>query len=92
MKLFRHKTQLIRFAVTGVAGLILASCTSSPYDTEPMAEAVPVSKAALPTNVKGDPKIEEMLACIRETDVLHGRTFEVGSFADSTGTVANLWA
>jgi hypothetical protein len=48
-------------------------------------EAVPVTKAALPTTIKGEPKIEAMLACIRSTGVLRRKTFEVGSFADSTG-------
>ncbi len=49
--------------------------------------AVPVSTASLPTIVQPYPRIESTLACIKETGVLNGKTFVVGSFADSTGKI-----
>lgn len=44
-----------------------------------------VKSASLPTAVKPYPRIETTLACIRSTGAVRGRTFVVGSFADSTG-------
>lgn len=52
----------------------------------PMAE-VPVTTASLPSTVQPYGRIEEVLACIRDTRVLRGRTFVVGAFADSTGKI-----
>lgn len=51
---------------------------------------VEVSQAALPTSVRPYPQIEQTLSCIRSTGVLHGKIFEVGSFADSTGKINSV--
>jgi hypothetical protein len=50
------------------------------------------SQAPLPTNVHANPAIEDTLACIRSTGVLHNRTFIVGAFADSTGKINSVAA
>jgi hypothetical protein len=54
--------------------------------------AAPVSEAALPSIVQPYPMIEGALACIRQSGVLHGRTFVVGPFADSTGKINSVAA
>ena len=46
--------------------------------------------AVLPTSVSPSPRIDKTLACIRDTGVLHGRTFIVGAFADSTGKINSV--
>jgi hypothetical protein len=51
---------------------------------------VPVTKAAMPSVVQPYPRIEETLRCIRHTGVLHGKTFVVGPFADSTGKINSV--
>lgn len=66
-----------------VAGL--GACAPQPEDI--VADAVPVTKAALPTTIRHEPRIEATLACIRRTGILSDRTFVVGSFADSTGKI-----
>jgi len=51
---------------------------------------VAVSSAAMPSSVKPYPLIEQTLRCIAETHVLSGKTFVVGSFADSTGKINSV--
>lgn len=41
----------------------------------------------MPSAVEPYPRIEETLQCIRHSGVLHGLTFVVGPFADSTGKI-----
>jgi len=64
--------------------VIFGGCQSLAHYGVP---AVPVTQAALPTSVKPYPRIEQTLSCIRDTGVLDGVTFLVGSFADSTGKI-----
>lgn len=64
---------------------VLAGCSTaqnSKVGTDPM-----VTNATFPSLVKPYKEVEDMLACIRDTGALHGLTFVVGPFADSTGKV-----
>lgn len=71
-----------------LAASALASCKGIRHgDAELPSPEVAVSSASLPTSVKPYPQIEDTLACIRQTGVMHGITFVVGSFADSTGKI-----
>ena len=67
--------------------IIFSGCTRSESGRILLDDKVPVTKATLPSVVKPYPLIEKTLKCIRETGVLKGRTFLVGSFADSTGKI-----
>jgi len=73
-------------AIAAILGLSasLAGCANGPGVA---ANEVAVTSAALPSSVQPYPRIEKTLACIAETGVLHGSTFVVGSFADSTGKI-----
>jgi len=76
------------FSVAGLAAIALAGCAATPtIDGSAPAPQVNVTQAALPTAVQPYPKIERVLHCIRETGALRGKTFVVGSFADSTGKI-----
>lgn len=76
-----------KLAIASTA-LTFAGCANlSLEDGGARSKAVHVTKAALPSVVQPYPRIEKALACIRRTRVLSRRTFEVGSFADSTGKV-----
>lgn len=68
--------------VAVAASLLFAGCGT---DLASLDETVPVTQAPLPSAVQPYPRIENALACIRQTGVLRGRTFVVGAFADSTG-------
>jgi hypothetical protein len=80
----------MRAGLIGLAMLTTQGCAVTNTETGQVDEAVPVTLAGLPTRVQSYPRIEETLTCIRETGVLRGRTFEVGSFADSTGKINNV--
>lgn len=73
--------------LTVLAAAALGGCHSLDHFAQPEVE---VSKAALPTSVKPYPRIEETLACIKSAGVLRDKTFEVGSFADSTGKINSV--
>lgn len=79
---------VIRYTRLGMlAGLILLSgCRSAMHDESPQRELA-VTTSSLPSVVKPYPRIESTLACIRSTGAVHGKTFVVGSFADSTGKI-----
>ena len=62
-----------------VAVLLLGGCAAS--------GEVEVVQSSLPSVVQPYPKIENVLYCIRDTGVLQGKVFIVGSFADSTGKI-----
>lgn len=66
---------------------VLAGCDTFHRDRLPVAHAVPVTTASLPTVVQPYPRIERVLYCINNSGVLRGRRFVVGSFADSTGKI-----
>jgi len=75
-------------SAAGLAAIGLAGCAATPtLDPSVPAPQVKVTQAALPTAVQPYPKIERVLHCIRDTGALRGKTFVVGSFADSTGKI-----
>jgi hypothetical protein len=59
--------------------------TNTPQDSK--GPRLPVTEASLPSIVQPYPRIERVLACIHQSNVLRGRTFVVGPFADSTGKI-----
>lgn len=74
-------------ALAFVASILISCKTTDRADTETPTPEVAVTTASLPTSVKPYPQIEDTLRCIRQTGVLRGVTFIVGSFADSTGKI-----
>lgn len=86
MTTVRHRCAGAAFAVS--AASLLSGCA---HDTlVGSTEIVPggaVTQAALPSSVQPYPRIEQTLACIRQTGALAGVTFVVGPFADSTGKI-----
>ena len=92
-----NKKSALRPRSIGLALIALATtgCTTLPTKEPIRSEvlpAVPVTTASLPTIVQPYPRIEGALACIKETGVLNGKTFRVGSFADSTGKINSVAA
>jgi hypothetical protein len=82
-----------RLLVCSAVSLVLAGCaTTSKTEAELGSEATDpiVTNAAAPTVVKPYRKIEDLLACINDTGALHGLTFVIGPFADSTGKVNSV--
>jgi len=71
------------FAALAVSGCAAPAVT----DQSVPSPQVNVRQAALPTAVQPYPKIERVLHCVRDTGALRGKTFIVGSFADSTGKI-----
>lgn len=74
----------------GATALSLAGCAGgldSYFQTSDEKGTTPVTEAPLPSVVKPYPRIEQTLACIRDTGALHNYTFVVGPFADSTGKI-----
>lgn len=77
-----------KLCLAGITTLTMSGCATVPsFDEDASSQQVEVTQAALPTAVQPYPRIERVLVCIRETRVLTGRTFVVGSFADSTGKI-----
>ena len=76
----------ISAAIIGAAALAGCAAPAMTDHTAPSPQ-VNVRQAALPKAVQPYPKIERVLHCVRDTGVLHGKTFIVGSFADSTGKI-----
>jgi len=75
-------------SAASLAAFGLAGCAATPtLDGDAPQPQVNVSQAALPKAVQPYPRIERVLHCVRDTGVLHGKTFIVGSFADSTGKI-----
>jgi len=80
------------------ATLALGGCTQSSFWNTSETDLggpdqkmrLPVTKAAMPSSVQPYPRIEGTLQCIRRTGVLHGKTFVVGPFADSTGKINSV--
>ena len=68
----------MKHSVSILAVLTLTACSTLPSQT---------TRSPLPTTIQPYPRIERVLHCIRETNVLYGKTFVVGSFADSTGKI-----
>jgi hypothetical protein len=67
--------------------LVAASCTD-PLVKHDDGRAEPrVARAELPSAVQRYAEIDDVLLCINGTGVLRGRTFLIGSFADSTGKI-----
>jgi len=70
------------------AAFTIAGCAATPtLDGDAPQPQVNVRQSALPKAVQPYPKIERVLHCIRDTGALRGKTFVVGSFADSTGKI-----
>jgi hypothetical protein len=61
-------------------------------DSGPQDPTVPVTQAALPSQVQPYARIDDTLQCIAKTGVIRGVTFVVGSFADSTGKINSVAA
>lgn len=84
-----------RLASVAAAAAALAGCAATPGWNADGSDLggpdrrgfTPVAKSAMPSVVQPYARIEETLACIRSTGVLHGKTFVVGPFADSTGKI-----
>ena len=83
----RRKSILKGTLVLPALAVAVASCTVPGGNEVDRPAAVPVTQAPLPTKVQTYTRIEDTLACIRRTEVLKGKTFVVGSFADSTGKI-----
>ena len=83
------KTSAIKgLSAASLAAFGLAGCAATPtLDESVPAPQVNVSQAALPKAVQPYPKIERVLHCVRDTGVLRGKSFVIGSFADSTGKI-----
>lgn len=69
------------------ATALLAGCTELEDPSTTRANTPPVTSSPLPSVLPRYGEIEQALTCIRETRRLNSVTFQVGSFADSTGKI-----
>jgi hypothetical protein len=80
------KIRLAALVIVPLAALV-SGCATNTLDDMVRHATPPVTTASLPSSVKPLPRVEETLACIRDTHALRGVTFVVGPFADSTGKI-----